>query len=189
MIEVSQFKKGLCIVFKDAPMIIVDVNFSTPTARGGNTIAKTKLRNLLTGQLISESIRTGGKYEEVDVGHKDIQFLYSDGERFHFMDTESFDQFDFGRDELGDQAGYLVDGIQGLRANVVDGNIVAVTLPNTVDLEVTECDPVIKGATAKAQMKRAKLETGIEVDVPPYMAPGERIRVDTRDGHFVERVR
>ena len=188
MIEVSEFKKGLCIIYKGAPMIIVSVTFSTPTARGGSTIAKTRLRNLLTGQLISESIRTGGKYDPADVQAKPISFLYSDGSRWHFMDEESFEQFDFGAEELDDATGYLVDGIEGLRATVVEGRIVGVTLPNTVDLSVTECDPAIKGATAKAQLKRAVVETGLEVLVPPYLEAGERIRVDTRDGHFVERV-
>lgn len=188
MIEVSSFKKGLCIVYKDAPMMIVHVTFSTPTARGGSTIAKTRLRNLLTGQLISESIRSGSKFDEADLQQKPISFLYTDGSRWHFMDEESFEQFDFGVEELDDATGYLVDGIQGLGATVVDGRIVAVTLPNTVDLDVTECDPAIKGATAKAQLKRAVVETGLEVQVPPYLEAGEKIRVDTRDGHFVERV-
>lgn len=189
MIEVSEFKKGLCLQFKGEPMMIVDVTFSTPTARGANTIAKTRLRNLLTGQLISESIRSGEKFNEVDRELRPIQYLYADGSRWHFMDQESYEQFDLGADDLGDGSGYLVDGIEGLRAVVVEGRIVDVQLPNTVDLEVTEADPAIKGATAQAQLKKAKVETGIEVNVPSYITIGEKIRVDTRDGHFVERVK
>ena len=189
MIEVSQFKRGLCIVYKDAPMQIVDVTFSTPTARGGTTIARTKLRNLLTGQLLNESIRTGTKYDEADVGQRPITYLYTDGSRWHFMDAASFEQFELGPDELGDATGYLVDGIEGLRASLVDGRVVGVMLPTTVELLVTETDPAIKGATATAQMKRAVLETGIEVQVPPYLAQGEKVRIDTRDGRFVERVK
>jgi len=189
MIEVSDFKKGACIHYKGAPMVIVDVTFSTPTARGANTIAKTKLRNLLTGQLISESIRSGDKFPEVDVERRDVTYLYSDGTRWHFMDGTSFEQFELGRDELGDKVGFLVDGIEGLQSFVVEGQIVDVQLPNTVDLAVTEADPAIKGATAQAQLKKATLETGIEVQVPSYVEAGERVRVDTRDGHFVERVK
>lgn len=189
MIEVSKFKRGQCIVYKDAPMIIVDVQFSTPTARGASTIAKTKLRNLLTGQLISDSIRTGDKFDEVDLERRPASFLYSDGTGYHFMDAESFDQFEISGDDLGDTAGYLKDGLEGITSMRIDGNVVSVELPNTVDLEVVETDPVIKGATAKAQLKRAKLETGIEVQVPPYLEVGERVRIDTRDGHFVERVK
>ncbi len=189
MIEVSNFKKGVCIRFKDAPMVIVDVTFSTPTARGANTIAKTKLRNLVTGQLINESIRSGERFDEVDQEQRDIQFLYGDGTRWHFMDQESFDQFDLGKDELGDKVGYLIDGIEGVRAFLVEGSVVDILLPNTVDLEVTEAEPAIKGATAQAQLKKAVVETGLEVQVPSYVTAGEKIRLDTRDGHFVERVR
>ncbi len=189
MIEVAEFKKGVCILFRDAPMIIVDVTFSTPTARGANTIARTRLRNLLTGQLISESIRAGNKYETVDVEVRPCSFMYSDGTNWHFMDGESFEQFHLGADELGDGRYYLVDGAEGLRVRLVQGRIVGVELPNTMELTVVETDPVVKGATAQAQQKRAVLETGLEVQVPPYLERGERIRVDTRDGHFVERAK
>lgn len=187
MIETSEFKKGVCLVYKGAPMVIVDVTFATPTARGTNTIVKTKLRNLLTGQLISESIRSGEKYEEVDLERHPASFLYGDGTRWHFMDDSTFEQFDFGADDLGDTAGYLVDGIEGVQAVLIDGRVVSVQLPLVVDLLVLETDPVVKGATAQAQLKPAKTETGLVVHVPAYLAPGERIRVDTRDGRFIER--
>ena len=189
MIEVSDFKKGICLRFKGAPMMIVDVTFSTPTARGGNTIAKTRLRNLLTGQLVSESIRSGEKFDEVTHEQRPVTYLYSDGSRWHFMDGESFEQFDLGEDDLEGKTGYLIDGIEGLRSVVVEGGVVDITLPNTVDLLVTQAEPVVKGATAQAQLKKAVVETGIEVQVPPYIVEGEKIRVDTRDGHFVERVK
>ena len=189
MIEVSDFKKGLCIRFKDAPMQIIDVTFTTPTARGANTIAKTKLRNLLNGQLISESIRSGGKYEPVDMEYRDASYLYSDASGYHFMDGESYEQFQLTKEALGDAANYLIDGLEGIRAMIVEGNVASIALPNTVDLAVTACDPTIKGATAQAQMKRAVLETGAEVQVPPYIEQGEKVRIDTRDGHFVERAK
>jgi elongation factor P len=189
MIEVSSFKKGICIEYKGAPMMIVDVTFSTPTARGGNTIAKTKLRNLLTGQLISDSIRTGDKYPEVDRQQRPIEYLYSDGTHWHFMDSESYEQFELNGEDLGEKVGYLKEGLPGVTSIIVQGKVVSIELPNTVDLEVTEAEPVIKGATAQAQLKKAVVETGIEVQVPPYVTAGERIRIDTRDGHFVERVK
>jgi elongation factor P len=189
MIEVSNFKKGVCLVYKDAPMVIVSVTFSTPTARGGSTIAKTKLRNLLTGQLISESIRSGAKYETVDVEQRPASYMYSDGTHWHFMEADTYEQFQLTGDELGDSVGYLVDGAEGLSVRRVNGQIIGVDLPNTIELTVRETEPVIKGATAQAQLKRAVLETGLEVQVPPYLEAGERIRVDTRDGHFVERAK
>lgn len=189
MIEVSDFKKGVCIRFKDSPCMIVDVTFSTPTARGATVIAKTKLRNLLTGQLLVESFRSGNKYDPVDMGYRDCSYLYNDGSTYHFMDGETFEQFEITKEALGDQAGFLKDGVEGLRAMVVEENVVSVQLPNTIDLLVTEADPTIKGATAQAQLKRAVLETGIEVQVPSYVEAGELVRIDTRDAHFVERVK
>lgn len=189
MIDCSDFKKGICIRYKDAPMMIVDVTFSTPTARGGGTIAKTKLRNLITGQLLSDSIRSGERFDEVEHEMRDVQFLYEDGSSWYFMDQADFDQFPLARDVLGDKVGYLVDGIEGVRSVLVEGSVVDIMLPNTVELVVTEADPAIKGASAQAQLKNAVVQTGIEVQVPPYVVVGERIRIDTRDGHFVERVK
>ncbi len=189
MLETNQLKKGVCFVFKNAPMIVQHTTTSTPTARGGNTITKAKMRNLLTGQILNESFRSGEKFEEADLEHHDCGFMYSDGSDYHFIDNVSFEQFSFTGEALGDDALYLKDGIEGLQAMFIDGVVVSIQLPLSVDLRVTECDPVIKGATAKAQLKSAICETGLEVQVPPYLAPGEMIRVDTRDGHFIERAK
>ena len=189
MIETSAFKKGVCIVYKDAPMMIVDVSSSTPTARGGTTLFKTKLRNLLTGQLLVESIRSGERFGEVDLERHPCSYMYNDGIRWHFMDDETYEQFDLGAGELGEATSFLVDGIEGLVAMLIDGNVVSIQLPMVVSLKVTATDPAIKGATAQAQLKPAETETGLTVQVPPYLATGEVIRVDTRDGRFVERAK
>ena len=153
MIETNQFKKGLCFVYKGDPVIITSVHTSTPTARGSNTIAKTRMKNLETGQVLNASIRSGEKFEEVDLAQHPVSYLYSDGTRWYFMDDETYEQFDLGAEDLGDDRYYLVDGIEA------------------------------------AQLKPATTETGLVLQVPPYLASGERVRVDTRDGHFVERVK
>ena len=189
MIEASNFKRGQCIKFEGDAYTIVEVQFSTPTARGASPIAKTKLRNLRTNKLLTESIRTSEKFEEVELEMRDCSYLYSDGGQFHFMDSENFEQFAFTTEQLGDSALYLKDGLEGLRAMVLDGVVVNLSLPRTVELEVTQTDPALKGATAQAQLKPATTETGLIVQVPPYLKTGERIRVDTQDGHFVERVK
>lgn len=189
MIDSSNFKKTDCIVHKGAPMQIIDVTFSTPTARGAGVIVKTKLRNLLTGQTLVESFRTGEKFEEVDVETHPCSFMYTDGSAWHFMDETSYEQFELDRAGMGDAADYLKEGLVGIRAKLIDGRVISITLPTTVDLVVTETEPVIKGASAQALMKQAVLETGLRLQVPPYLTPGETVRVDTRDGRFVERVR
>jgi len=187
MIEAARFKRSLCIKYKDAPMQVVHVTFSTPTARGGNTIAKTRLRNLLTGQILNESFRSNEKFDEVDLERRDASYMYSDGTHWHFMDAESYEQFAFSKDDLGDVTDYLVDGQEGLQARLIEGKPVSIELPDVLEFDVTETDPAIKGATAKAQLKPATLETGLVIQVPPYLTTGERVRVDTRDGRFIER--
>ncbi len=189
MIETNQFKKGLCFVYKGDPVIITSVHTSTPTARGSNTIAKTRMKNLETGQVLNASIRSGEQFVEVDLAHHPVSYLYSDGTRWYFMDDETYEQFDLGVDDLGEDRFFLVDGIGGLRAMLIDERVIGVSLPMAVVLTVTETDPAIKGATATAQLKPATTETGLVLQVPPYLTSGERIRVDTRDGHFVERVK
>ena len=189
MIPASDFKRGTCVQVNGEPSIVIDVSFTTPTARGASPIAKTKFRNLKTGKLTTDSIRVSEKFEEVDLENRPCSYLYNDGSKWYFMDSESYEQFELTQDEMGDATGYLKDGIEGLKAMLIDGKVVSVTLPQTVDLEVTQTDPALKGATAKAQMKPATLETGIEVQVPPYLSIGEMIRIDTRTGHFVERVK
>lgn len=189
MIETNQLKKGVVISYKGAPMAVQTISTSSPTARGGNTITRARLKNLITGQVLNESFRGGEKFEEADLEHHDCGYMYSDGSEWHFIDNETFEQFALTAEELGEDVGYLKDGLEGLQAMLIDGKIVSLKLPLSVDLVVTQCDPAIKGATAKAQMKNAVCETGLEVMVPPYLEPGEMIRVDTRDGHFVERVK
>jgi elongation factor P len=189
MIETSSFKRGVCLMYKGAPMVITDLAVSTPTARGGNTICKTKLRNLLTGQVLNESIRSGEKFEEVDLERHDASYMYNDGSSWYFMDDESFEQFDFEKGALGGATDYIVDGIVGLQAMLIDGKVVSVQLPLAVEMKVVQTDPAIKGATAQAQLKPATLETGLIVQVPPYLASDEIIKVDTRDGRFLERAK
>ncbi len=168
-------------------MIILDFTVSTPTARGGNTIFKTKLRNLKTGQLINESFRSGEKFEDVDLERHAASYLYNDGSTWYFMDDETFEQFEFSQDSLAGSELYLVDGIEGVEAMLIDGIPASIELPMTVVMTAVECDPTIKGATAQAQLKPATTDTGLVVQVPPYLSAGEKIKVDTRDGQFMER--
>ena len=125
----------------------------------------------------------------LDMERHKASFMYSDGTDWHFMDDETYDQFFFDKKGLGGAELYLSDGIEGLQAVLIDGVILAIELPLSVDMTVTECDPTIKGATAQAQLKPATTEGGLIVQVPSYLSVGERIRVDTRDGHFLERAK
>jgi elongation factor P len=184
----SDIKRGMLLDLDDAPWQVVEVSTHTPSARGASTITKVKVRNLKTGQFLSKSFRGGDTIATADCEKRQVQYLYQDGEHYVFMDEENYEQFALDADKLGDSVGFLTEGLT-VRSLSYQDEVITVELPNTVDLEVTETAPTIKGATAQAQLKPATLETGIQVMVPPYLATGERIRVDTRTGKFVERVR
>jgi elongation factor P len=123
-----------------------------------------------------------------NVETRGVQYLYGREDAFVFMDMQSYDQFTLDGEQVGDARSYLLENLE-LRAVSFDDRVIALELPMTVDLLVVETAPAIKGATAQAQLKPATVETGLQVLVPPYIESGERIRVDTRDGHFVERAR
>jgi len=184
----TDISRGDILDLDGAPWLVLDVGSQTPSARGSSLLVKLKVRNLATGQVLAKTLRGGDMVEAADCEKRAIQFLYRQDTEAVFMDLETFDQFGLGDDALGDAAGYLVDGLEA-RSLLYNGRILSVELPTTVELEVIETAPALKGSTAQAQLKPAVVETGITVLVPPYITTGERIKVDTRDGRFVERAR
>ena len=187
MINSSDMKRGILLDLDGAPWQILDCAFQTPSARGASTLTKIKIKNLKTGQVLNKSYRGGEMIPTADCEKRPVQFLYKDGDDFVFMDQESYDQFNLSSETLGDAAGYLIEGLE-VRSMLYNGSVINIEMPNTVDLEVIETAPALKNATAQAQLKPAILETGLEVQVPPYLTTGEKARIDTRDGRFVSRV-
>lgn len=186
MYSTSDFKKGLVIQLDGAPCLIVDVTVQSPTARGANTMVKTKYRNLITSQVLEKTFRSGDKVDEADFERHKGQFLYADGTAGVFMDLENYEQFEVEEGEFVVLAPYLLEGTE-VTLGLFQGRLVNVELPMTVELAVAETVPVMKNATATAQTKEALLETGLRLQVPPYLEAGERIKVDTRDGRFISR--
>jgi elongation factor P len=186
MFTTSDFKRGLVIQLDAAPCLIVDVTVSSPTARGANTMVKTKYRNLITGQVLEKTFRSGDKVDEADFERHKGQFLYADGARGVFMDLENYEQFEMEEGDFELLSPYLLEGTEVV-LGLFEGRLVNVDLPMTVELTIAETVPVMKNATATAQTKEALLETGLKLQVPPYLDAGERIKVDTRDGRFVSR--
>jgi len=189
MLSTSDFKRGLRIQIDGDPFVILDLHVQSPSARGSSSLTKIKVRNLRTGQVFDKTFRGGDKVDEPDIALRNVQYLYRDDDGFHFMDTQSYEQVALTADEIGDAAGFLKDGSEGIRAVVFEGKVIAIELPNTVVLEVTETAPALKGATAQAQTKPATLETGVVIQVPSYLESGERIIVDTRESRFVSRAK
>lgn len=186
MYTTSDFKRGLVIQLDGAPCILVDVTFQSPTARGSNTMVKTKYRNLITAQVLEKTFRSGDKVDEADFERHKGQFLYTDGDKGVFMDLETYEQFELESDGFEPIAPFLLEGTE-VQLGLFQGRMVNVDLPMTVELTVTDTAPVLKNATATAQTKEAILETGHKLQVPPYLNSGEKIKVDTRDGRFISR--
>lgn len=182
----SDLKRGVVFKFNDAPCTVLDISIQSPTARGGNTLVKAKFRNLMTGQVLNETFKSGDRIDEADFARRKGQFLYADGEKGVFMDNESYEQFEVGGDIYDDIKGYLLDGME-LTLGIFQDQVVTLEVPMVVELLVTETAPAIKNATAQAQTKEAILETGIAIQVPAYLEAGERVKIDTRECRFVSR--
>jgi len=189
MLTASEFKRGLRIEIDADPYTIMDVHFQSPSARGASTLVKAKVRNLRTGNVFDRSFKATDKVVEAEVALRPVQYLYADDDGCHFMDGESYEQFALGRDALGDDAGYLIEGLSGIRSLVFKGRVMSIELPQSVQLRIRETDPPIRGATAQAQTKPATLETGLVIQVPSYLESDDVVQVDTRDGHFMARVK
>jgi elongation factor P len=188
MLSTSDFKRNLIIEIDGKPWQIVDVSFNSPSARSSSMIVKTRVKSLLDGTVVDRSFRGGDKVAEPDVERRACQYLYSDPTFAHFMDSETYDQFQLAVGDIADQVQYLHDGIKGTHVMLWNGGPISLTLPPAVELEITDTAPSIKGATAQAQTKPATLTTGLQIQVPAYISQGEVVRVDTRTGEYLQRV-
>lgn len=187
MLSTNELKKGVIIDYDGAPCAVESVKVSSPTARGGNTITRVRLRNLRTKQKLDVSFRGGETFAEADFEKRPVQLLYVEQGTYHFMDQENFEQFGIHEDDLEWERGFLKDDMEGILALRSEDEIFGIQLPNTVALKITETTPAIKGASVNARTKPATLETGVAVKVPEHIAEGEVINVDTRTGDFLGR--
>ncbi len=183
-VSTADFKKGLKIVFDGHPYAIVEFQHVKP-GKGG-AFVRTKLKHLRLGRVIDNTFRAGEKVELVDFEEKGMQFLYRD-DRYHFMDTETFDQLSLSEDEVGAAREYLKENTE-VEVLYIDGAPVAVELPNFVELAIAQTDPGVRGDTAQGGTKPATLETGAVVTVPLFLNEGDVVRVDTRTGEYLARV-
>ena len=187
-VNVTDLKRGDILEIDGDPWQATEVQSQTPSARGAAMLVKAKLKNLRTGQTLAKTWRGGETVTTAEVEYRPAQFLYRQGEDFVFMDMKSYDQTTLDESRVGTAAGYLIENTE-LQTIVFHERVISLNLPMTVDLLVKETTPSMKGATAQAQLKPATVETGISVLVPSYIEEGEKIRVDTRDGRFVERAK
>ena len=162
MINASDLKRGLVMLLDEAPCIVLELTQQSPTARGGNTLVKTKFRNLLSSQVIQKTFKSGDRIDEADFNRRKGQFLYAADDHGVFMDQESYEQYEVGGEVYDEIKGYLLEGGE-VMLGVFNDMVVSLEVPQTIELLVTETAPAIKNATATAQTKEAILETGITV--------------------------
>jgi elongation factor P len=183
-VSTAEFKKGLKIVFDGQPYTIVEFQHVKP-GKGG-AFVRTKLKNMKLGKVIDNTFRSGEKVELVDFEEKHMQFLYRD-DRYHFMDTETYDQVSLSEDEVGDAREFLKENTE-VDVLYIDGAPAGVELPNFVELAIAKTEPGVRGDTAQGGSKPATLETGAVVQVPLFLNEGDTIRIDTRSGEYLARV-
>ena len=185
MIDVNELRKGVTFELDGQLFKVLDYSHNKP-GRGSATI-RIKARNLLTGANIEKTFNSGNSVQDVRLEYHNVQYLYSDGEFYHFMDNETFEQPAIKADVLGDDALYLTEGLE-VKLTFYNGEAIDVEFPTSVDLEVTESDMAIRGDTATGVTKKVRVQTGLQVQVPNFINVGDTIRVDTRTGEYVTRV-
>ena len=186
MIKAVELRKGKTILHNGELFIVHDAQH---VAKGNKrSYMQVTMRNLKTGQLNDVRFRAADSVEEAYIDKKPVEYLYSQGSEHILMLLDTYDQISIGDDIMADSLKYLKPNTQ-LEVTIYDGNVVSIELPTTVDLQITSTPPAIKGSTATNQNKEAILETGLKVKVPPFVEEGQIIRVDTRTGEYLERVR
>ncbi|MDR3738521.1 MAG: elongation factor P [Terracidiphilus sp.] len=187
LIDAIDIKRKMYFEFENAPYYCMDVDVSTPTARGGQTLVRLKMRNLLTRAVFDKTFKAGEKFKEPDLETVEASYLYSDGEGSYFMDQESFETHTLSPEKLGDALEFLLEGAI-IKIDKFNGNPIGIQLPEKVELTVTYTEPAVRGDTSRGDVtKPAKLETGLEIKVPFFIKEGEKIKVATETREFAGR--
>lgn len=184
MISAGDFRDGLCFEMDGQVYQVVEFQHVKPGK--GAAFVRTKYKNVKTGSVVERSFNPNEKFEQAQLERRDMQFIYADGDLYYFMDTDTYEQTPIHSDKIGDGTKFLKEE---MICKVVSykGDIFQVELPITVELEITECEPGVRGDTTNNANKYATLETGAVVKVPLFVNQGEKIRVDTRTGEYLER--
>ena len=186
MVVAGDFKNGVTFDMDGDVLQVVEFQHVKPGK--GAAFVRTKIKNVITGAVIERTFSPTDKFPEAFIERKEMQYLYSDGELYYFMDNETYDQLPLNGDKLGDNFRFVKENMP-CKVISYKGNVFAVEPPTFVELEVTETEPGFKGDTATGASKSATLETGAEVKVPLFINPGDRIRIDTRVGEYLERAK
>jgi len=186
MIQATQLKRGMCIKHANELFRVVETQHKTPGNLRG--LVQAKIRNLRSGAIIEHRFRSVDMVDRAILDETEMEFLYQEGQMFHFMNTETYEQVGLSDEVLGEAVPYLIANIK-LKVEMYEGRPVGIELPLSVEMTVVETEPAIKGASVSNVGKPAKMETGLIVQVPAFISEGERIKIDTSSGAYVERVK
>ena len=186
MYDTSDIRKGLKVLMDGNPYTVVEFQFVKPGK--GTAFTRTKIKNLKTGAVLERTFRSGEKLEPANIEEREMQFLYHEGDSYHFMDNATYDQSFISGEDLGDSAKFMPDNLN-VTVMFFDDIAIGVTLPNFVDLEVAHTEPGVKGDTASGATKPATLTTGAVINVPLFIEEGETLKIDTRTSEYIERVK
>jgi elongation factor P len=187
LIDAIDVKRKMYFELENVPYYCLDVEVSTPTARGGQTLVRLKMRNLLTRAVFDKTFKASDKFKEPDLETVEASYLYSDADGSHFLDQSSFETLTLAADKLGDALDFLVEGAI-LQLDKYNGNPIGLQLPSQVELKVEYTEPGVRGDTASGGVtKPAKLETGLEIKVPFFVKTGEKVKVYTETREFAGR--
>lgn len=186
MYNASDLRKGLKIILDGEPYVVTEFQFSKPGK--GQALYRTKLRNMMTGNSFERTYRSNDKFEQAPMEERTMQFLYAQGDEYHFMDSTTYDQISLDREHLGDNVNYMIDNME-VQVLLFNEKPIDVTLPIFVNLTVTKADPWVKGDTSGTDTKPVTVETGYVLQVPPFVEEGDNIQIDTRTGEYITRVK
>lgn len=184
MLSTSDFRKNLKIKFKGDLYVIVDFQHAKTAQR--RAVVRTRLKNLRTGQVLEESFAAGDTVEKPDFSERMMQYLYSADDEYHFMDSRTYEQVALKREQVGDYRWYLQENLE-YKVLFFESQPVNIDMPSSVVLKVVEAEPAVKGDSVSNIMKNVKLETGLSVKVPLFIKEGDKVKVDTRSGEYLER--
>ena len=184
MISVNDFKNGVTIEMDGQAFQVVDFQHVKPGK--GAAFVRAKLKNVKSGAVVEKTFRGGERVPRARLDKREMQFLYKDSDGYNFMDNENYDQISISAEALGDSSKWLLENMS-IEVLLFQENIIGIELPNFVEMEVIETEPSVKGDTATGATKLAKLVTGVSVQVPLFINEGDRLRIDTRTGQYMER--
>jgi len=187
MARANEIKKGEVVMYNQQLLHVKQIEVQNPSARGAATLYKIRFRNIRTGSKVEERFKGDDLLERVELYKRAVTYSYDEGEALVFMDDEDFAQYSINKEDIQDELLFITESIKGLAVLIVDDVVVGLEMPQSVDLEIKETSPAIKGASASARTKPAIFETGLSVQVPEYLATGERIRINTAEKKFMGR--